>query len=368
MFKNKKQLRFSEIIIISFVWILLVFAPVFFREDSNMTTEEIINLMKTIIPLFIIFLINRLIFVPKFLFAKQNFKYIFSVITLIAVVSLASFLLYQKNGPPPPRQQQGLFNEQPPPPPPRQFGENRPPAGPNRENSGKAMPPFINLIIFSFLLVGFDTGLMTTFRLNKSEQQRAKLEVENAETQLAFLKSQVSPHFFMNTLNNIHSLIDINTEEAKDSIIQLSKLMRHLLYDSENKMISIQKEMEFIKNYVDLMMLRFSKKVDIKLYIPNDLPDKSLPPLLFISYIENAFKHGISYQHASFVKISFFFNNDKLVFETENSNFKQSKSNNEKGIGIINSKKRLDLLYNDNYSLTISENSEIYKLHLTLPL
>ncbi len=367
MFNNKKQLRFSELIIISFVWILLVFAPVFFREDSSISTKEILNIMRVIIPLLIIFLINRLVLVPKLLFAKQNLKYILSVIALIATMSFASFLYNQNNLPLPPRQED-VFNKKPPPPPPGQFNENRPPLGPNRQNQGKAMPPFINLIIFSFLLVGFDTGLMTTFRLRKSEQQRAKLEVENAETQLAFLKSQVSPHFFMNTLNNIHSLIDINTEEAKDSIIRLSKLMRHLLYDSENKMISIQKEMEFIKNYVDLMMLRFSEKVDIKLYIPGELPDKSIPPLLFISYIENAFKHGISYQQSSFVKISFFFNDDKLVFETENSNYKQKKSDDESGIGIVNSKKRLDLLYDDNYSLTISENSEIYKLHLTLPI
>ncbi|PLX01651.1 MAG: hypothetical protein C0595_14015 [Marinilabiliales bacterium] len=367
MFNKKKQLRFSEIVIISFVWILLVFAPIFFREDTNINARELLNILKTIIPLFIIFLINRLFFVPKMLFAKQNLKYILSVFALIAVISFGSFLYDRQDGPPP-RQREFLNDQRPLPPRPNQFDENRLPPRPNSINAGKAMPPFINLLIFSFLLVGFDTGLMATFRLNKSEQQRAKLEVENAETQLAFLKSQVSPHFFMNTLNNIHSLIDINTEEAKDSIIRLSKLMRYLLYESENKLISIQKEMEFIKNYVDLMMLRFSEKVDIKLYIPNDLPDKSIPPLLFISYIENAFKHGISYQQTSFVKISFFFNDDKLVFETENSKFEQSKSDNERGIGIKNSKKRLDLLYDNDYSLTISENDEIYKLHLTIPI
>lgn len=368
MFNTKKQLRFSELIIISFVWLLLVFAPILFREETTINAKELLNILKTIIPLFIIFLINRLFFVPKMLFAKQNLKYILSVFTLVAMISFSSFLFDRKEGPPPPRQQEFLNDQRPLPPRPNQFDETRLPPRPNGVNADRAMPPFINLLIFSFLLVGFDTGLMSTFRLNKSEQQRAKLEVENAETQLAFLKSQISPHFFMNTLNNIHSLIEINSEEAKDSVIRLSKLMRHLLYESENKMISIQKEMEFIKNYVDLMMLRFSEKIDIKLYIPTDLPEKSIPPLLFISYIENAFKHGISYQQSSFVKISFFFNDDKLVFETENSKVEQKKAENEKGIGIENSKKRLDLLYGDNYSLTISENDEIYKLHLTIPI
>ncbi|PLX14670.1 MAG: hypothetical protein C0598_00710 [Marinilabiliales bacterium] len=366
MIKKKFQLKFTEILIITFVWVLLITAPVFFRQGTDFNMNQMINIIKTLIPLFIIFVINRFLLVPKLLFEKKNTAYILSVLGLVAIMSLGIFFIDFDR-----RQRQkerNMIEEFNRPPRPNRMEAFPPPANskPPIEERGP-MPAFLNLIILSFLLVGFDTGLMTTFRLNKSEQQRAKLEIENAETQLAFLKSQISPHFFMNTLNNIHSLIDIDGEEAKASIIQLSKLMRHLLYESENKTISLKKEIEFIRNYVDLMMLRFSNKVDIKLYIPDELPNKEIAPLLFISYIENAFKHGISYKEASFVKISFYFNDDKLIFETENSNFNLNETG-EKGIGISNSKQRLDLLYGNNYNLTVIENKEIYKLHLSIPI
>lgn len=193
-------------------------------------------------------------------------------------------------------------------------------------------------------------------------------EKENVENQLAFLRTQVSPHFFMNTLNNIHSLIDFDTTEAKDSIIRLSKLMRHLLYDSEAEQIPLRKELEFIQNYVELMKLRFSNKVNIELDIPGQVPDKTIPPLLFTSFVENAFKHGINIQGSSFVFITFAFVDECLVFAMKNSKSGLQKDDEHKGIGIENSRKRLDLLYGDRYSLEIDDGKDEFVLSLTLPL
>lgn len=193
-------------------------------------------------------------------------------------------------------------------------------------------------------------------------------EKENAESQLAFLRNQVSPHFFMNTLNNIHSLIDIEKEEAKETIIRLSKLMRHLLYDSEVEEIAIQKEIEFVRNYVDLMRLRYSEKVNINLDIQPDIPEKTIPPLLFTSFVENAFKHGISYQHDSYIFITFSHQNNKLLFRIENSNYKNEIDEGPSGIGIENARKRLDLLYGNLYSLKIEEKKLVYIVNLSIPL
>ena len=194
------------------------------------------------------------------------------------------------------------------------------------------------------------------------------MEKENVENQLAFLRNQVSPHFFMNTLNNIHSLIDIDSTEAKDSVIRLSRLMRHLLYDSEAEQIPLKKELEFVQNYVELMKLRFSNKVNIQLDIPEQIPDKTIPPLLFTSFLENAFKHGIYIQGTSFVSIAFAFLDDQLVFAMKNSNPGFQKEKEQRGIGIENSLKRLDLLYGNRYSLEINEGKEEFALTLTLPL
>ena len=223
-------------------------------------------------------------------------------------------------------------------------------------------------MVVSILIIGFDTGLVLSVKWAQSEQNRIRMEKESVENQLAFLRNQVSPHFFMNTLNNIHSLIDFDTTEAKDSVIRLSRLMRHLLYDSEADQIPLQKELEFVQNYVDLMKLRFSNKVNIQLEIPGHIPDKTIPPLLFTSFLENAFKHGIHIQGASFVSIAFAFVDEQLVFAMKNSNPHLQKEEEQTGIGIENSRKRLDLLYGNQYSLEINDGKEEFLLTLTLPL
>ena len=218
------------------------------------------------------------------------------------------------------------------------------------------------------MLVGFDTGLRISFRLAEAERVKDKLEKDNVESQLAFLRNQVSPHFFMNTLNNIHSLIDIDTEEAKESIIRLSKLMRHLLYESEIEKIPIRKEISFVENYIDLMKLRYSDKVAIRVKLPKKLPDKTIPPLLFTSFLENAFKHGVSYQNTSFINIEFSCTDQNLTFEIINSNPKSEKEEESSGIGIENARKRLDLIYGDQYSLEIVVNDKEHYVRLSIPI
>jgi LytS/YehU family sensor histidine kinase len=236
-----------------------------------------------------------------------------------------------------------------------------------RQNKPDSIPPFANFLILAILLVGFDAGLIIAMRWANLEQEKMKLQNESIENQLAILKNQVSPHFFMNTLNNIHALVDIDSDEAKKAIIKLSKLMRHLLYDSEDRMTPIKKEISFIESYIELMRLRFSDKVTITLNIQNNIPDKVIPPLLFTSLLENAFKHGISYHQESFIKVTMSFTENELFFEIENSNhFK--KSEGASGIGLENTKKRLALIYKNKYTLAINETEKIYRVNLSVPI
>jgi len=229
-------------------------------------------------------------------------------------------------------------------------------------------PPFLNTIIISFLVIGFDTGLRMLFKWSKLEKEKTELEKEKVQSQLAFLSNQVSPHFFMNTLNNIHALIDLNPEEAKDAIIKLSKLMRYLLYESQAKLVPLTNELEFIKSYVNLMKLRFSEKVKINLFVPENLPVKSIPPLLFTSFVENAFKHGISYEKPTYIDIEFSFVPENLIFEIKNSKSKKISENKPFGIGIENTRKRLDIIYGTKYSLKIEDNNDDFVLNLKIPL
>ena len=239
---------------------------------------------------------------------------------------------------------------------------------PSDSSRPEPVPAYINLLILSVLVFGFDTGLKITSKWVHSEQLRMNLEKENIETQLAFLKYQLSPHFFMNTLNNIHSLIDIDAVEAKKSVIELSNLMRHLLYESDNEMSPVKSEVDFIKSYVDLMRLRYSNEVKITLKVPNLIPDKSIPPLLFISLLDNAFKHGISYVSESFVEIELVIKPDRLCFKITNSKIKEVSNRSVPGIGIVNTRKRLDLLYKENYTLDITDRGNIFITNLTIPI
>ena len=205
--------------------------------------------------------------------------------------------------------------------------------------------------------------------LTEAARRKKELEKEKLKTELAFLKNQVSPHFFMNTLNNIHALIDINSEDAKESLIKLSKLMRYLLYDSETGKTTLAKEIEFIKSYVDLMKLRFTEKVSVKLSFPEKIPNIEIPPMLFTSLLENAFKHGVSYQKESFIEIIMNANNEFLFFRIINSKQKSGNGIVEKGgIGLENLQKRLELIYGKDYSFVQTESENDFEINIKLPI
>jgi LytS/YehU family sensor histidine kinase len=172
----------------------------------------------------------------------------------------------------------------------------------------------------------------------------------------------------MNTLNNIHSLVDINSEEAKEAIIKLSKMMRYLLYETETEKTTLKREIEFLESYISLMKLRFNESVIIKLNLPATIPDKSIPPFLFTSLIENAFKHGVSYKDESFINIDLTITDDHLLLVVTNSKSDNSTADEFSGIGIDNTRKRLELLYGNNYNLDIIDEKKLFTVNLSLPI
>lgn len=144
--------------------------------------------------------------------------------------------------------------------------------------------------------------------------------------------------------------------------------MRHLLYDSDEELVPLAKELEFISSYINLMKLRYSDKVKISLQVPEKLPNKLIPPYLFTSFVENAFKHGVSYQNSSFIEITFSFEPERLIFEIRNGKPEMMNDKTTSGIGIENTRKRLDIIYGKKYSLNIEENKKHYNLTLIIPV
>lgn len=219
------------------------------------------------------------------------------------------------------------------------------------------------------LLMGMNLGVKLYFMSQRDRERQKIIDQRNLEQQMEYLKYQVNPHFFMNTLNNIHALVDIDPERAKTTIVELSKMMRHILYEGSKKLIPLTREVEFLNLYVQLMRLRYTRKVHINVDVPQQLPELKLPPLMLIIFVENAFKHGISYREESFIDIKLRVENKRLLFSCCNSKPTQVQRTNEKGgMGLQNVRQRLELLYDDDYTLDISDGEKTYEVKLDIPM
>lgn len=219
------------------------------------------------------------------------------------------------------------------------------------------------------LLMGMNLGVKLYFKSQEDEKVLVAIERQSLERQLEYLKYQVNPRFFMNTLNNIHALVDIDPERAKNTIVELSKMMRYILYEGNNKLISLTRELQFIDNYVTLMRMRYTDKVSIRFAKPDVVPDLTLPPLLLIIFVENAFKHGISYRTESFIDINVAVEQGRLLFACSNSTRQHPADEGKKGgMGLANVRRRLDLLFPGKYTLDIVHEDDVYNVRLDMPL
>ena len=225
-----------------------------------------------------------------------------------------------------------------------------------------------NILLASAMLAA-NIAIKLFYKSIDDERKYEIMRRQSLQAEMDYLKYQINPHFFMNTLNNIHALIDIDTESAKENIIELSKMMRYVLYDSSSPQTSLQNEMQFVSNYINLMRIRYTKDIDIRFNYPRsgNTMNIFIPPLLLIVFVENAFKHGISYNKPSFIHINI--KKEPLNLRCTIRNSRHSDSTQDKGgIGLENVRKRLDMLYGSDYSLTTdaSQPNE-YNVELIIP-
>ena len=350
------------------LWGMLLAVPVlsmYIRttNDANYTFswEEIFMMWGKMGIYLVIFLLHNFLLAPLLVFKQKKTLYL-STIAVIAGI----FIAYQCNNRPerpfdPPKGRMSRIERMAPP----QDFDHRP-------HKDKRPPILygehdIIAIIIMILMLGMNLGIKFYFKSRHDSKQLIMLEKENLQQQLEYLRYQINPHFFMNTLNNIHALVDIDPEKAKSSIVELSKMMRFVLYEGNKKGVPLYREFEFIRHYLTLMRLRYPENVDMTTNLPTAIPDKEVPPLVLITFIENAFKHGISYQQSSFVHIKAEIKDDRLHFECSNSKCKRP--NQEKGgVGLSNVKQRLTLLYGKDYTLDIEDMTNTYHVKLEIPL
>ena len=299
--------------------------------------NELSRQLLSIVPLFILFLIHNFLILPILIKRGKTGKYFLFCWLLLTAFSISLFAFHKRIEPL------------------------------EKESYHNPFPPEVVMILTGMLVVGGNLANALGFKHIQEEQCIKDLEREKLEAQLKYLKYQISPHFFMNTLNNIHALVDIAPEEAKDSIVNLSGLMRYLLYEGDKSTIPLKKEIDLLNQYISFMKLRFDDSVKVSFTYPEVIPKMEVPVLLFISFVENAFKHGVSYQHESFIDISLEYQGDRLLFNCRNSCPEEKSIDEGGGIGITNSRRRLALMYGDDYKMDIINRDNVYTVSVELP-
>lgn len=230
----------------------------------------------------------------------------------------------------------------------------------------------VDMMIGELYVITFVTAIIITMDWLKKQRQLASLEKQQLETELRFLRTQVSPHFFFNTLNNIYALTIEKPKKASKSILRLSELMRYLLYETKQKRQPLDKEILCLQNYLDLERIRYGELLRIHMDISGDIEDKEIAPMLLLSFVENAFKHGANKNVGIIdIHISFKVVGDFLYFSI--SNPMPAKENNNTisatsgGVGLGNVSKRLSLGYQeDEYELTINKGEKLYVVELKI--
>ena len=217
----------------------------------------------------------------------------------------------------------------------------------------------------------FIVGISCSYRIIvdhfKNQKVTKERETENLKTELSFLRSQVSPHFMFNVLNNLVSLARKKSDKMEPALLQLSALLRYMLYEGNENKIPVKQEIGYLQGYIDLQKLRFGEDVDVLFSVSGDTDSFQLEPMILIPFVENAFKHGMGTLEKAKIDIKLAVFEDYLTFEVENDIAPNTDTkDNSSGIGLVNTKRRLELLYRKTYQLNITDTGEKYRVMLKL--
>ena len=336
------------------------------------TVDELVAFWMFLLPAIILFFINNNILMPFLLYKKKGRHFVLYLLCVV-VASAIVFMAFPVDNP-------GFLHIQGIPlddlpllpvddveqlSPPPSFGEQ-----------GVWMffshPKNVRILLTLFILV-FNVCVRLFFFTIRRDESIKELEKEKLRSELEYLKYQVNPHFFMNSLNNIHALIDINKNKAQAAVQELSGMMRYLLYDKASMFVPLEKEISFLKNYIELMRLRYTDKLELCTDFTTEPQGVFVPSLLFTQFVENAFKHGVTYTKKSMIDMSLKVDEAAgcVLFACRNTvpdTVKASSLPSEGGIGIENTKKRLELLYDGKAELSISNVDGWYNVELKIPI
>lgn len=342
MYKNKNITPFTHIII----WLALAAMPYLLTYGQEQELNRIIAHFWIPLTLSaVLFYLNFFLLIDRFLFTKKTVLFI-----AINTIIILGFILLKENI-------ESTF-----------YAELITKRAKKNDGNGPPFKMFMYIQVISYMAPLFlAIALKTTKRWVKTETERKEAINIKLKSELQHLHYQLQPHFFFNSLNNIYAMVDISPEEAKKSIHSLSKLMRYMLYETNLELVPLSKEIDFMKKYIDLMKLRVSDKTTVNYNFPEQETGIQVAPLLYISLIENAFKHGVSASQESSILIDVTINEKTVVFHIENGNFpKKTADKSGSGIGLPNIEKRLKLLYPNKSSFKTFVKENRYFATLTI--
>lgn len=325
------------------------------RASASIPLLEVavfVRMVRVMLPFFILFVVNNQLLIPRLLLKNRYVAYFMSCSAMLLILWAFQYFVFSQH-----------MAFMPP--------DVHPGHGPFPEMHPWLPLPLLLDFTYGILVLGVNLAVALIFQRFDDKLERESLMKANAQNELSYLKAQINPHFYMNMLNNIHGMIEIDPDRAQEMVIDMSNLMRYMLYDSSRPSISVSSEIAFLNNYINLLRLRFpADKVTITTSFPPEekMVGVTLPPLLFLVFIENAFKHGVSYREKSYVAVSIEISNAKLHFTCINSVHPQNVSSKSHGIGLKNISQRLALIYGAEAHLTINQTDQNHTVNLTIPL
>lgn len=382
MTRNVKNIA-AEYVVYLLFWSVLLLSPILgsiIKDVSFFPTyEEMLSFWEFLLPALILFILNNAILMPFLLYRKKGRLFVLYLVCIVVACAIV-YISFPLKDPPGIREAEQsavrqvavsdslLLNGG------DAFVQKE---GPKKLVKREVWGFFVNprnvqILIAVFVLV-FNICVRLFFFSMMRDEHVKELEKEHLRSNLEYLRYQINPHFFMNTLNNIHALIDIDKEKAQKAIHEFSKMMRYVLYDASAVSVPLEKEISFLEGYIDLMRLRYTDKIEIKTSLVPDAHGVYVPPMLFMQFVENAFKHGVTYKKRSLIDISLQFDDkeDFLLFTCRNTVPEKQHSPlpaEQGGVGVENARKRLELLFGDKASLRISNDGEWYNVELKMPI
>lgn len=324
------------------VWCIVFLWPLLSLEDTSRIQYVINRNWLSTLGILVVFYINYFILVDHYFFKHKKVSfYLFNLVLISVIFFLVNYL-----------SEFTLFNPE--------FN------GIKMREVKSITVSSIQLLLPMTLGIGMCVGIKMNKRLTTNEFILQKIKQTQLDAEIKYLRYQVQPHFLFNTLNNIYSLIDSSPTIAKSSIHNLSKMMRYLLHETVQNTVPIGKEVDFLERYIDLMQLRVSTNLSLKKSFPIINQPIQIAPLLLISFIENAYKHGIDTEQESHIIINLTIKDDLIIYHVENSYFPQNEQLTQSGIGLENLRKRLELIYPDDFKLSNKIENTIYKATLEL--